>query len=222
MSQKNKTENPYLAARQEWLERYGSYIKSRANWRLTAFVSLGILAASVVGNVVQATQSKVVPYVVQVDRLGKALAVGRADRADAIPERIIQAEIANVIVNWRSVTADIGLQQKMVRSLSAHLTGAAKGMVKSWYETNSPYERAQKVLVDVVIKGIPLPVSQDSWRIEWRETVRNHSGVAIGTTAYEATLAVRIVPPKTDAQIMKNPAGVYVTSISAAKLLGQS
>ena len=183
---------------------------------------MGILAASVVGNVVQATQSKVVPYVVQVDRLGKALAVGRADRADAIPERIIQAEIANVIVNWRSVTADIGLQQKMVRSLSAHLTGAAKGMVKSWYETNSPYERAQKVLVDVVIKGIPLPVSQDSWRIEWRETVRNHSGVAIGTTAYEATLAVRIVPPKTDAQIMKNPAGVYVTSISAAKLLGQS
>lgn len=222
MSNKNKAENPYLAAREEWLERYGSYIKSRANWRLTAFVVMGILALSVVGNVVQAMQSKVVPYVVEVDRLGKSVAVGRADRADAIPERIIQAEIASFIVNWRSVTADIGLQQKMIRSLSAHLTGAAKGLIKDWYETNSPYERAQKVLVDVVIKGIPLPVSQNSWRIEWRETIRNHSGVAISTTAYEATLAIRVVPPNTDTQIMKNPAGVYVTSISAAKLLGQS
>lgn len=222
MSQKNKTENPYLAARQEWLERYGNYIKSRAIWRLTAFVSLGILAVSVTGNVIQATQSKVVPYVVEVDRLGKALAVGRADRADAVPERIIQAEIANFIVNWRSVTADIGLQQKMIRSLSAHLTGAAKGLIKDWYETNSPYQRGQKVLVDVIIKGIPLPVSRDSWRVEWSETIRNHSGVAMSTTAYEATLAIRIVPPKTDAQIMRNPAGVYVTSISAAKLLGQS
>ena len=92
---------------------------------------------------------------------------------------------------------------------------------RSWYETNNPYERGPKELVEVDIKGIPLPVSSESWRIEWMETVRNHSGVAMSSTKYEATVKVRISPPTTDSQIIRNPAGVYVTELSWAKLLEQ-
>ena len=32
--------NPYLNARQEWLERYGSYISRAAQWRLTTIIAL--------------------------------------------------------------------------------------------------------------------------------------------------------------------------------------
>ena len=30
--------NPYLDGRQEWLERYGSYISRAAQWRMVAFM----------------------------------------------------------------------------------------------------------------------------------------------------------------------------------------
>lgn len=219
MSKSQKS--PYLAAKEEWFERYGSYIKSRNQWRNFA---LGLLAACLLSmgiNLIQATKNKVVPYVVEVDKLGHSIAVKRADQVEPISARIIQAEVANLIVNWRTVTADIGLQKKMVKRMSSFVIGAARGATRSWYEANNPYERGQKVLVEIDIKGIPLPVSSESWRIEWLETERNHSGVAMSSTKYEATLKVRISPPTTDSQIIRNPAGVYVTELSWAKLLEQ-
>ncbi|SDK77568.1 type IV secretion system protein VirB5 [Maridesulfovibrio ferrireducens] len=217
----NNAESPYIAAKEEWFERYGSYIKSRNQWRTAA---LGLIAISILcltGNIIQITQNKVIPYVVEVDKLGHSVAVKRADSTVNVSDRIIQAEIANLIVNWRTVTADIGLQKKMVTKMSSFVTGAARGATRSWYEANNPYERGQKTLVEVDIKGIPLPVSSESWRIEWLETIRNHSGVAMSSTKYEATLKVRISSPTTDSQIIRNPAGVYITELSWAKLLEQ-
>lgn len=219
MSKSN--ESPYLAAKEEWFERYGSYITSRNQWRNFALGLLVTCLLSLSINAIQATQNKVVPYVVEVDKLGHSIAVKRADQAEPVSARIIQAEIANLIVNWRTVTADIGLQKRMIQRMSSFVIGAARGATRSWYETNNPYERGPKELVEVDIKGIPLPVSSESWRIEWLETVRNHSGVAMSSTKYEATVKVRISPPTTDSQIIRNPAGVYVTELSWAKLLEQ-
>ncbi|MCT4533755.1 type IV secretion system protein [Halodesulfovibrio sp.] len=211
---------PYSKARAEWLERYGSYIKQKRNWQVATFLTLCVAILSVTGNVIQATQYKVVPYVIEVDQLGKAVGVQRATEATTIPKRVIQAEIANVIVNWRTVTADLSLQEKMIKKLSAFVTGSAKGTIRGWYQNNSPYERARDLLVDVRIKGVPLPVSKESWRIEWVETVRNHSGIAVETNYYEATASIRINPATTDAAIMQNPAGLHITALSWSKLLG--
>ncbi|WP_243545442.1 VirB8/TrbF family protein [Pseudodesulfovibrio tunisiensis] len=214
-------ENPYLAGREEWLERYGSYIRSRNLWRMFAFGCLTVAGLSIAGNVVQATRNRVVPYVVEVDKLGNARAVQRAEAIGEIPDRVIQADLARFVTNWRTVTADLGLQKRMVTRLSAYVAGSAKGMIREWFMGNNPYERAKDVLVEVTIAGIPLPVSDSSWRIEWAETVRSHAGTTLSHTRYEATLTVAVHPPKTDRQIISNPAGVFVTGLSWAELLGQ-
>ena len=214
-------DNPYISGREEWLERYGSYIEGRNQWRIFALCCLFVTAISITMNFIQVTQSKVIPYTVEVDKHGQVLSVTRADEVGPVPKRIIQAEVANLIVNWRTVTADIGLQKKMVQRMSSFVLGAAQGAAKNWYESNNPYERGQKVLVEVDIKGIPLPVSSESWRVEWLETVRNHSGVTISSTNYEATVKVRLSPPTTESQILRNPLGIYVTELSWAKLLEQ-
>ena len=42
-------ENPYLAARREWNERYGSYIAAARTWQLAAFGALGVALVAVAG-----------------------------------------------------------------------------------------------------------------------------------------------------------------------------
>jgi len=219
--QQQPGDNPYLNGREEWLERYGDYIKRAAHWRMIAVVCLLITAFSVAGNMIQAAQYKVVPYIVEVDKLGKAATVNRADLATPTPQRVIQAELANVILAWRTVTADLDLQKKMVERLSFYMAGAGKGLIRQWYEANNPYERAKDgKLVQVVVKGLPLPVSNDSWRVEWTETVRGFNGALLhDPQTYEATLAVQVHPPTTDAQVMKNPCGIYITGLSFSKVL---
>ena len=77
----DKGGNPYLNGREEWLERYGSYISRAAQWRAVAFFCLLLTGISITGNVMQASQVKTVPYIIEVDKLGKSAVVARADRA---------------------------------------------------------------------------------------------------------------------------------------------
>ena len=213
--------SPYLNGREEWLERYGSYISRAAQWRMAAFICLIITVVSISGNVIQASQVKTVPYIIEVDKLGNVGAVARADRASATPKRLIQAEIAKCISDWRTVTADVELQQKMIERLSFFMAGSAKGVLRQWYEANNPYEIAKSgKLVHVEIKGLPLPVSADSYRVEWVETVRSHAGVMLDSHSYEATVTIQVNPPTADAVLLRNPGGVYITALSAGKVVG--
>jgi type IV secretion system protein VirB5 len=215
-----KTGNPYIDGHNEWQEMFGSYVNQAYIWRIVAFLSLIIALISAYGVVYQIKQHKVVPYIVEVDKLGKAAAVSRADLAIPVPRTLIQSELAQLIINWRTVTADLDLQRRMVERLSHFVTGAAQGYLTEWFSLNNPYEVAKaNKLVQIEIKGLPLPVSQNSWRIEWTETIRNHNGTWINSTAYEATMSILITPPTTDQQIIFNPGGVWVTELSYSKIL---
>lgn len=220
-SEKSSGGNPYLSGREEWLERYGSYISRAAQWRMAAFLCLLLTGISITGNVIQARQVKTVPYIVEVDKLDKSSVVTRADRASVAPQRLIQAEIAACISDWRTVTADVELQQKMIERLSYFTAGSAKGVLREWYEANNPYEIAKTGrLVHVEIRSLPLPVSSDSYRVEWLETVRSHAGVLLDSHTYEATVTIQVNPPTEDAVLLRNPGGVYITSLSAGKVVG--
>lgn len=214
--------NPYLNGRQEWLERYGTYIAQANNWRMTAFIALAIAVLSITANIIQASHYKVVPYVVEVDKLGRAAAVARADRASITPERLIQSTIGMCIADWRTVTADLELQRKMIERLSFFFAGSAKGILKEWYSLNNPYEVAKNgKLVHVKLKSLPLPIGGNTYRIEWIETVRNHEGVVLDRKNYEATVTIQIEPPENEAVLIHNPGGIYITSLSATKVLNQ-
>jgi len=212
--------NPYLNAREEWLERYGNYIHRASQWRMAAFIALVIACLSVAGNVIQLRQEKITRYFVAVNELGKVAAAKMEGPAGQTPERVIQAEVAAAIENWRTVTVDTELQRRMIASLTAHTAGAAKGVLKQWFDQNNPFEIAKSgKLVNVTIKGLPLPVSQGSYRVEWTETIRNHQGVELTREDYEAIVTVEMLPPPDEATVLKNPGGVWITNLSAGKII---
>ena len=93
-------------------------------------------------------------------------------------------------------------------------------MLKQWYEKNSPYEVAKAGrLVHVEVKGIPLPVTKGSYRVEWNEIVRNLQGVELGRENFEAIATVELLPPVKEEILLANPGGVYITNLSTAKVI---
>ena len=65
-------ETPYQRAAQVWDDRIGSARVQAKNWRLMAFGSLALSAALSAGVFWQSMNGSIVPWVVQVDRLGQA------------------------------------------------------------------------------------------------------------------------------------------------------
>lgn len=219
VQEKKTAENPYLAGRQEWLEQNGNIVVSRNNWKLLALLLAFIAVISVSGNVYQGVQVKIVPYVVEVDSLGRASAVAPIDETKRVSLKHVVPSVLSMIINdWRTVTADIELQKRMIKRLSYFTTGAAKGYFGEWYKQNNPYERGKDKLVTVELKSLPLPITENSYKAEWTETTRNHAGEVMETVRYEATITTQFTNPKNEQMILHNPTGIFITSINATKL----
>jgi type IV secretion system protein VirB5 len=208
----------YIAARAEWNERYGSYIAQAHAWRLTALASLGVAFVAVAGVVWIGAQSRVVPYVVQTDKLGDALAISRADIAAPADPRLIRAGLARWIADVRTVYLDVAAERNVLNEAYAMVNrnGAAAQQLNDWFSHNDPFKRARTDTVGVEVESV-LPISGNTWRVEWREDKRGRDGMADPPAHWQATVAISISPPTNDAAILVNPAGLYVDSFDWAQ-----
>lgn len=203
----------YMAARREWNERYGDYISREQAWRRTTLIALGIALLSVGGLVYTSTQSKFIPYVVEVDKLGASTAIQRADVAAKADQRIIRAQLARWIANVRSVYQDAGAERMNIQEAYGMLrrNDAAHTLLNEYLTRHDPFERAQKEGVNVDIHSV-LPISENTWQVEWSESVHSTKGDLIQTLPMQANITVLIDPPNDETGVLLNPLGVYVKS----------
>src|SRR3982751_5884069 len=148
--------NPYLIARREWDERYGDLITRARNWRTMALLS-GLIALIATGGVVwQAARSRVVPFVVLIDSLGRPLASGTAEQASAGDDRLKRAEVLSWVENLRLVTTDAVAQRKAVDRVYAHIASGshAQTFISEYYRADPPFKRAQTDTVAVDVKSV--------------------------------------------------------------------
>jgi len=96
---------PYQRAAQVWDDRIGSARVQARNWRLMAFGSLLLSAGLAASSVWQSMQSRVTPYVVEVDRFGAVQAVAPAIQNYQPADQEIAWHLARFIELVRGVSA---------------------------------------------------------------------------------------------------------------------
>jgi type IV secretion system protein VirB5 len=222
-----RAQNPYLTARRTWNEHVGAVVSSRNSWQVIGILSLLIALAAVGGVIHVGSQSKFIPYVVEVDKLGNALAAGAINPGAEWYEtpmgmRIIHATLAEFIQDARMVTMDVAHQRKAIFRIYAKLSGETPATAKmnEWLNgkaDSSPFVRAEKILVSVEIRSV-LPQTNETWQIDWTETTRDRQGVMIGNPVdMRGILTIHILPPNpntTDEKMRMNPMGIYVRDFS--------
>lgn len=210
-------DNPYLNARQQWDIRYGGYIQEAKIWKMTAFISLTITAIAVIGMIWIGSLSKFVPYVIEVDKLGEAVTTKPAIQAKIVDQKIIKKQLAEFIVNLRTVTPDAQLQKDMIIKAYGLLSNndPASLFLTGYFqeEQHSPFKRAITNTVHVDITSV-LPRTEKTWQIAWTETIRTREGNVVEIKAMEALLTIYIHPSETHKQFITNPMGIYVKEIS--------
>ncbi|OIQ90586.1 VirB8 protein [mine drainage metagenome] len=212
-------ETPYQKAAQVWDERIGAARVQAKNWRLMAFGSL-ILSAGLAGGLLwQSVRGTVVPWVVQVDKLGEAQAVTPAV-ADYQPnDAQIAWYLARFIEEVRSIPADpIIVRQNWLRAYDFTTTAGAAAL-NDYARADDPFAKVgrQQIAVDVssVIRASP-----GSFRVAWTQR-RYQDGALAATERWTAILSVVLQPPHDADRLRKNPLGIYVTAINWSKELGQ-
>lgn len=220
-------ENPYLAARRTWNDQSAANIASRQMFQLLGVLALLIALAAVGGNIYVGSQSKFIPYVVEVDRTRQPLAVAPAEKAAPVDSRVVHASVAAWISDVRLVTPDIALQRKAVFRVYSMLApnDPATAKTNEWLNgttESSPFKKAATQTVSIEMTSV-IPQTPDTWQVDWVEATRDRQGVMKGPPQrWRALVTVYLMPTTpetTDEDMRNNPLGVHVRDFSWSKLL---
>ncbi|MGE8106904.1 conjugal transfer protein TrbF [Allorhizobium sp. NPDC080224] len=209
--QDQKALNPYLAGRLEWNERYGGFVREARAWRAVAVLSLALASIGFGYALYLSRGSRIIPYIVEVDRLGSPVAVGVPERIEYADRRVVRAILANFVASFRSVTPDAVVQKKYIDRTYALLRASdpSTEKINAWFRSNSPFEAAKRVTVSVEVSNI-VSLSERSWQIDWTEFERDRRGRETGSRRYRGIATVTLTEPQDEAVIRLNPIGLYV------------
>jgi type IV secretion system protein VirB5 len=211
-------ETPDQRAGQVWDQRIGAARVQARNWRLMAFGTLTLATGLAAVLVWQTTRGTVVPWVVQVDRLGAAQAVAPATADYRPTDPQIAWHLARFITEVRSLPADpVVLRQNW---LDAYHYTTDKGALalNAYARSDNPFERLGKLQIAVDVSSV-IRASDDSFRIAWTE--RRYQDGALAATEHWSAIVTVVVQTPTDAERLKqNPLGLYVHAINWSKELG--
>ena len=212
-------ETPYQRAAQVWDDRIGSARVQAKNWRLMAFGSLALSIGLAGGLVWQSTHGSIVPWVVQVDKLGQAQTVAPATAGYTPSDPEIAWYLAHFIELVRSLPADpVIVRQDWLEAYDFVSTTGAVAL-NDYARSNDPFARLGKQQVAVDVSSV-IRASPSSFRVEWVERQYQDDALA-STTRWTAILTIAIQPPTDADTLRKNPLGIYVTAINWSQELSQ-
>lgn len=216
--------NPFLDARSEWNGVTGALVSSRLGWMVVGLFSLCIALAAVAGVIYIGNQSKIIPYIVQVDKAGTAIGGGIADATPSATARVKQATVAAFIEQSRLVTVDWSLQRKALDNVMALIRqGDPAGPKLNEYwngptGAGNPFERAKTQIVDITITSV-IQASQFTWEVEWLEITRGRDGAEIDRMPMRALVTLVEDTSRLTSQeaVLRNPLGLFVQDFSWAR-----
>lgn len=208
---------PYQKAAQLWDERIGASRIQARNWRLMAFGCLALSAGLSGGVLWQSLQSRVTPYVVEVDKFGEARAVAPAIQNYRPADAQIAWHLARFVTNVRSVSTDPVLVRRNWLSAYDFATDRAALFLNEYARANDPFRDIGTRGVSVQVTSV-VRASDASFQVKWTERVFERGSLA-RTERWTAILTVAIRTPRTAEQLRKNPLGVFVNAIDWSREL---
>ncbi|MBP2278729.1 conjugal transfer protein TrbF [Sphingomonas sp. PL20] len=210
---------PYQRASQVWDDRIGSARVQAKNWRLAFFGCLALSGGLAGGLVWQSARGTVVPWVVQIDKLGEAQAVAPAQAGYQPSDPQIAFHLARFIENVRTIPADpVVLRQDWLRAYD-FTTDKGALVLNDYARGNDPFAQAGKLQVAVDVSSV-IRASPDSFRVAWTER-RYQDGAMAETARWSAILTIAIQTPRTPDGLRKNPLGIFVDALNWSKELSQ-
>lgn len=215
------TDPRLLSARAEFANAFGDLARGKRNWQLAACWLLGLLTLVVGAYIRLAGAARVVPYVIEVDRLGEIAAAGTVEAMKEPEPRLVASQIAGFLRTVRTVLPATSpqLEAEVMRQAYRFVdqTSAAASTLNTYFAdpVHDPRVLGRTLTREVQVTSTLAIPGTSTWKVRWTETdLPLEVGGPTHSTAWEGYVTVRLHPPVTADAVRDNPLGVFITSIN--------
>ena len=215
--------DPYQKHRNEYQMQNDNLNAAKQNWQRIAFL-LAIVAIGELALVMYSEKkAHVIPFVVEVDTLGRAQAMTELKDVPINDERIIRAFIFHYLDRARTIASDPEIIKQYLGDVyKDSIESVQRNFLDPYYLANNPLDFMQKKGTRYIEPKVFLKQDENTYSVEWVEYERNYDNQLLSETRYKGLISIVQVPP-TNSDSFKdnpdNPFGFYVTSVSWTKLI---
>ncbi len=213
----SEPETPFQRAGQLWDDRIGSARVQARNWRIMAFGCLGLAGAMASGLLWQSLQSRVVPYVVAVDKLGEPRALSEAETGYRPTDPQIAWSLSKFIGHVRGVSLDPVVMREGWLEAYDFATQRGSRFLSEYARASGALSQIGERTVSVQVTSV-VRASDTSFQVKWIESAFER-GSAVGTTQWTAIITLVEKAPRDADTLRKNPLGIYVDAIDWSREL---
>ena len=211
-------ETPYQKAGQIWDDRIGSARVQAKNWRLGFFGALALAGGLGAGLVWQSARGTVVPWVVEVDKLGDVQAVGPATGGYQPTDPVIARDLARFIWDVRTISPDGAVVRHDWLEAYNFVTDKGHAALDNYARGYDPFAKIKQEQVEVDVESV-VRASDDSFQVTWTER-HFRDGALSATEHWRGFLTVILSPPTDRDRFKVNPLGIYIDALNWSKELG--
>jgi type IV secretory pathway TrbF-like protein len=210
-------ETPFQRAGQMWDDRIGSARVQARNWRIMALGGL-LLSTGLSGGLIwQSMQSRVTPYVVEVDKLGETLALAPASADFQPTDPQIAWHLGRFITNIRSIGLDSVVMRENWVSAYDFATPRGSLFLSEYARSADPFSNIGERTVSVQVTSV-IRASDRSFQVKWIETSYERGSLA-SSAHWTALVTIIVRTPRSAETLRKNPLGLYVDAIDWSREL---
>ena len=209
--------NPCDYGRWVWDRMNGNALRQNKNLRIMCMGLLAALAVSTVGNVYQATQSTVEPYIIEVDSTTGAIRkAGVISEMKYTPEKLeIEYFLGKFIQDTRSLPVDGEVYRQSWYEAYGYMTKDAAAAMSAEMEKQNKADDFGKKRIKVTINSIlPVNAGGESYQANWTEEVTDLITGEKKNVPMTGIFTVTIIQNKDKQSLMENPLGIYVKDFS--------
>lgn len=207
--------NPYIESHKLYNDLYGGVKDQYRRSRRLNFVLSGLIGVALIGMISLATQSKIIPYVVQVQN-GQVIYGGLANQSNVSEVKGMSLYFLKRFISAaRSVSVDGNQQLALEREGFALTQGAATQQLQDWYDQLDPFKLASEQTRNINLNFIN-HVTENTFNAGWTEVSRDSStGIILSTQHFTGTFTMIWSKPSQSTTILDyNPFGFYITHFS--------
>ncbi|MCO6439401.1 MAG: conjugal transfer protein TrbF [Phycisphaerae bacterium] len=211
------TLSPYDRARREWDNRIGTARVQALHWRVVAILSLVGVIALAAGLVHVSANKEVKTYVIELDGLKQPARITLLDQK--YEPRSAQAGyfVGQVVTLVRTRPLDPVVVRENWKKAYGFLAAEAISTMNAYATADPPIGTVEgRPLARTVSISNVLQKSRRTYQVRWLET-SYVGGVPQRPQSYTGLFEIEVMPPRDEAEVFRNPLGIYVVAFSWSK-----
>lgn len=217
------SESANFNAKNVWNSRISEFFWKYRAWQILTILSMLITLVAISGIIYIGSQSKFIPYIVEVNKLGETVVVGKAQTGTIKDPRIIRAKVANFIDTLRLVSIDPALQRNYIYKTYDSLRRGDPAFEKAniFYQDNktNPFILGESISRNVEITSLNRQ-TDETYQIDWLEKTYDKKGILLYVKEFRALVTVFLSPIDVESvdKLIENPLGIFIKDYNISEL----